>query len=56
MATNVQFVFYKDAKGTVLMKLLYNEQETLLENVPAYQGPYYRWEDAKAWFKSLYEN
>ena len=56
MATNVQFIFYKDAKGTVLMKLLYNEQETLLENVPAYQGPYYRWEDVKAWFKSLYEN
>ena len=48
MGTNLQMVFYRNRKGEVLVKLLYNERETAIPAVPAFQGPYYRWEDLKA--------
>jgi len=48
MGTNLQMVFYRDRKGEILVKILYNERETAIPAVPAFQGPYYRWEDLKA--------
>ena len=47
-ASNFQAVFYKDKKGDVLVKFLYNEEETLLRGLDPVQGPYYRWNDVKA--------
>ena len=55
MATNCQMIFYKDKKGEVLTKVLYNEKEVTLEGIQPVSGPYYKWEDLKAHFQSLIE-
>jgi len=46
-ASNLQIVFYKNAKGEVLVKFLANEQETRIPELQPFSGPYYRWEDVK---------
>ena len=46
-AANLQIVFYRNRKGLVLVKFLANEQETLIPELQAYSGPYYRWDDVK---------
>ena len=48
-ATNLQMVFYKNRKGAVLVKFLTNERETLIPEITAYSGPYYLWDDVKAY-------
>ena len=48
-ATNLQMVFYKNRKGAVLVKFLANEEETLIPEITAYSGPYYLWDDVKAY-------
>ncbi|MBP5488934.1 MAG: hypothetical protein J6X77_05145 [Bacteroidales bacterium] len=48
MASNLQMIFYRDKKGDVLVKFLYQEQERLLRGLEPVSGPYYRWEDVKA--------
>ena len=58
MAGNVQWIFFRDKKGNVIVKFLLNEEEaTLPESVPFYkdakgkeQTPYYRWEDVKEFY------
>ena len=58
MAGNVQWIFFRDKKGNVIVKFLLNEEEaTLPESVPFYkdakgkeQKPYYRWEDVKEFY------
>ena len=50
MAANCQMIFYKDKKGEVLAKVLYNEKEVLIPGVQPVSGPYYRWTDLKAHF------
>lgn len=41
MASNLQMIFYRNKKGEVLVKFLFNESET---SIPALgPGPYYRW-------------
>ena len=45
-ACNLQMIFYKNAKGDVLVKFLLNEREANLITLEG--GPYYRWEDVKA--------
>lgn len=41
MASNLQMIFYRNKKGDVLVKFLFNESET---SIPALgPGPYYRW-------------
>ena len=40
-------MFYKNRKGVVLVKFLANEEETLIPELKACSGPYYRWEDVK---------
>lgn len=58
MGGNVQWVFFRDKKGEVIVNFLLNEQEaTLPESVPFYkdakgkeQRPYYRWEDVKKFY------
>ena len=48
MASNLQMIFYKNKSGDVLVKFLYQEQETKLRKLEPLTGPYYRWEDVKA--------
>ena len=50
MAANCQMIFYKDKKGEVLTKVLYNEKEVSIPGIEPVTGPYYRWTDLKAHF------
>lgn len=55
MATNLQFVFYRPRRGKsgdVLVKVLLNGEEALLGDLKPFSGPYYNWEDAKAYMNS----
>ena len=47
-AANLQMVFYRNRKKEVLVKFLMNEKETLIPELSAVKGPYYRWDDVKA--------
>lgn len=53
MATNLQMVFYRNRSGLILVKILYNEKETLIPELSAYEGPYYKWSDVRAYFAKL---
>ncbi|MCF0173708.1 MAG: hypothetical protein HUJ95_00055 [Bacteroidales bacterium] len=44
MAVNIQFIFFKNPKGDVLFKILYNEKEAELPGVEKVCGPYYSWD------------
>jgi len=51
MAANFQLVFYRDRRGSVLVKCLLNEKETA---IPALgDGPYYPWPQLRAYLESL---
>ncbi|MGN0188411.1 MAG: histidine-type phosphatase [Candidatus Cryptobacteroides sp.] len=52
MASNLQMVFYRSKKGDVLVKLLYNEQETVIPALEPFSGPYYRWEELREYLLS----
>ena len=46
-ASNLQMIFYRNKAGDVLVKFLYNEQETSLDGLECVSGPYYRWTEVK---------
>ena len=46
-AVNLQMVFYRNRKGDVLVKFLFNEKETLLRGLDPVEGPYYSWSTVK---------
>ena len=48
MGSNLQMVFYRNKKGHVLVKFLYQEQERRLVGLDSVSGPYYDWETVKA--------
>lgn len=48
MGSNLQMIFYRNRKGHVLVKFLYQEQERQLRRLESVQGPYYDWEVVKA--------
>lgn len=48
MASNLQMVFYRNAAGDVLVKILWNEREMAVRGLSPYKAPYYRWNDLKA--------
>ena len=60
MGGNVQWVFFRDRKGRVIVKFLLNEEEaTLPESVPFFKddkgrevSPYYNWDDVKDFYLS----
>ena len=60
MGGNVQWVFFRNKNGEVIVKFLLNEKEaTLPESVLFYKDakggelrPYYRWEDVKAFYQA----
>ena len=45
MTSNLQIIFYKNSKGSVLVKVLKNEREVSIPALTPVKGPYYRWED-----------
>ncbi len=52
MACNVQWIFYRNKAGEVLVKMMLNEEDTLFPKaVPADLAPYYRWEDVKSFYR-----
>ena len=53
MASNLQMVFYRNRKGDVLVKLLYNEKETVIPALMPECGPYYKWFVLKDYLLSL---
>lgn len=54
MAANVQFVFYRSKKNPeILFKVLLNGAEATLPQLNAVNGPYYKWNDFKAWADKL---
>lgn len=60
MGGNVQWIFFRDKKGQVIVRFLLNEEEaTLPAEVPFYTdakgrtaAPFYRWEDVKAFYQA----
>ena len=53
MGSNMQLVFYKNAKDDVIVKILRNEQEITIPAVKPWKGPYYKWNDLRAYFGKL---
>ena len=53
MCGNIQIVFFRNRKGDVLVKFLLNENEV---GIPLETDcyPFYRWDDVKAYYKTLY--
>ena len=52
MATNLQLVFYTPKKGRggePLVKLLHNGEEVRLGSLHPFDGPYYKWSEARAY-------
>ena len=52
MAGNVQLIFFKnsfDPQAPVLVKIMLNEEEQTLP-IPAFQGPFYDWNDLRAYY------
>lgn len=43
MGSNLQIVFFANKAGKVLVKFLYNEQETIIPALRPTEGPYYEW-------------
>ncbi|MCF0193261.1 MAG: histidine-type phosphatase [Prevotella sp.] len=50
MGTNLQFIFYRNSQGHVLLKVLFNEDECKLGNLDTIKGCYYDWEKVKQYF------
>ena len=47
-AANLQMIFYRSGDAPVLVKFLVNERETAIPALTPVEGPYYKWEDFKA--------
>lgn len=55
MASNIQFIFYRNDARQLLVKVLLNERETRLP-VPSKIAPYYNWSDVEAYYRKKLEN
>ena len=49
-ATNMQMVFYRNRKGNVLVKFVYNGRERMLRDLTPVSGPYYDWTEVLSRF------
>lgn len=52
MAANIQWIFYRNPKGKVLVKILLNEREASIP-VPTDTWPYYAWEDVRDFYHTI---
>lgn len=51
MASNLQMVFYKNKKGDIIVKVLYNEKETTIPALePVYGKHYYSWDSLRRYY------
>lgn len=55
MGANIQWIFYRNDKNDILVKMLYNEKEV---NFPleSKTKPYYKWKDVKNYYQKVIEN
>ena len=53
MAANIQWILYRNRKGEVLIKVLYNEREQRLPSLDQSAAPYYRWDDFKRYYTGV---
>ena len=51
MGANIQFIFYRNRKGRVLVRFMNNEQDVLFP-IPSDMAPYYDWNDLRAYMES----
>ena len=49
---NLQFIFYRNKKGVVLVKALRNEKECKISDLKPYEGNYYLWKDVKKFWEN----
>lgn len=49
MAGNLQWIFYRNDAGDILVRLRVNEEDASLPVEPAVEGIFYRWEDLRAY-------
>ena len=54
MGANVQFVFYENGRGGVLVKILVNEQEATVPGLEAVNGVYYDWPSLRAYMEHIF--
>ena len=45
MASNLQFIFYRNNQKDVIFKLIYNGKEAIIGGVKPVEGPFYRWNE-----------
>ena len=55
MSVNMQFVFFRNKKGDVLVKLMHSEREVRIP-LKTDTFPFYKWEDFKNYCASLYSD
>jgi len=57
-AANLQIIFFRSKKASdpVLVKFLVNERETRIPALAPVQGPYYKWDDVKAFCATRLDN
>lgn len=54
MGCNLQWIFYRNKRGDTLVKMLLNEEEIAFPAaIKSVTGPYYRWEDVRAFYRDL---
>lgn len=53
MGSNFQMIFYKNRQGDVLVKMLRNEKETIIPALAPFDGPYYKWQDLRAYLADI---
>ncbi|MBR7183753.1 MAG: histidine-type phosphatase [Alistipes sp.] len=52
MGCNLQWIFYKNRAGDVLVKMLLNEEEIAFP-IQSDKAPYYHWEDVRKYYREL---
>ncbi len=50
MAANIQFIFYKNCRGHVLVRFMNNENDVLFP-IPSETAPYYDWEQLRSYME-----
>ena len=54
MGCNLQWIFYRNKSGDVLVKMLLNEEEIAFPAaIDSDMAPYYRWEDVRTFYREL---
>ena len=50
LSANVQWVFYKNAAGNYLIKIMLNEKDVRITGLKTKMFPYYQWNDVRAFY------